>query len=131
MTSTPAAVRHHACLMVVALLAIAAPDAIADPLRFMRDPHIASGKIAFSYYGDIWIADGNGANARRLTHHIARDVTPRFSPDGQWVAFTSDRFGNDDVFVVPVTGRCLQPCRTIPNPSRRTRHLRRTVRIRG
>jgi tricorn protease len=40
----------------------------------------------------------------RLTAHVARDSFPRFSPDGRFVAFSSNRYGNDDVFVVPVTG---------------------------
>ena len=40
----------------------------------------------------------------RLTAHVARDAFPRLSPDGRWVAFTSDRFGNNDVFVMPATG---------------------------
>ena len=26
---------------------------------------------------------------------------PRFSPDGKWIAFSSNRYGNNDVFVVP------------------------------
>src|SRR5690606_8759718 len=33
-----------------------------------------------------------------------RDTAPRFSPDGQWIAFSSDREGNMDVWVVPAEG---------------------------
>ncbi len=76
----------------------------AEPIRFMRDPHVAGDRIAFSYRGDIWLADRNGSDPRRLTNHMARDVAPRFSADGQWVAFSSDRFGNYDVWVLPVEG---------------------------
>src|SRR5262245_17237089 len=54
--------------------------------------------------GDIWRADENGANVQRITAHRARDTTPRFSPDGQWIAFSSDREGNLDVWVVPAIG---------------------------
>jgi tricorn protease len=78
--------------------------ALAAPLKFMRDPHIAHGLIVFAYQSDIWIAAADGANPRRLTAHPANDWSPRFSPDGQQVAFSSDRTGNADVFVVPVTG---------------------------
>jgi tricorn protease len=35
---------------------------------------------------------------------VARDVGARFSPDGQWIAFTSNRMGNNDVYVVAVSG---------------------------
>jgi tricorn protease len=88
---------------VVMTLALAV-TAAADPIKFARYPHVSHGKIAFSYHGDIWIANVDGSNPMRLTAHVGRDIFPRFSPDGQLVAFTSDRFGNADVFVVPVTG---------------------------
>ncbi|MGW8267663.1 MAG: S41 family peptidase [Longimicrobiales bacterium] len=76
----------------------------AEPIRFMRDPHVAGDLILFSYQGDIWVAARDGSSPRRLTNHIARDVAPRFSPDGRSVAFSSDRFGNYDVWLVPVEG---------------------------
>jgi tricorn protease len=76
-----------------------------EPIRFARYAHVANdGRLAFTYHDDIWIADADGANPRRLTAHVARDMMPRFSPDGQWIAFTSNRYGNNDVFVMPVTG---------------------------
>ena len=77
----------------------------ADPIKFVRYPHISNnGQIAFSYHGDIWIANTDGTDARRLTAHVARDTFPRFSPDGQWIAFNSDRMGNTDIWVVPTVG---------------------------
>jgi tricorn protease len=85
------------------LLAGAAPLA-DEPIRFVRTPHAARGMITFAYHDDIWVADADGRNARRLTTHVAREINPRFSPDGNWVAFSSNRMGNYDVFVVPVTG---------------------------
>ena len=88
------------------LCALVAPAlASAEPIRFARYPAISNdGTIAFSYHGDIWLANSDGSNPRRLTAHIARDINPRFSPDGKWVAFSSNRMGNNDVFVVPATG---------------------------
>jgi tricorn protease len=81
-----------------------ASAALAAPIKFARYPHINKGKIAFSYHGDIWVANDDGLNPRRLTAHVAADVYPRFSPDGKRIAFTSDRMGNNDVWVVPVEG---------------------------
>src|SRR5690606_12270620 len=96
------------CLTRVAGLLLATAllvsPAFADPIKFARHPHVSHGKIAFSYHGDIWIANVDGSNPVRLTAHVGRDIFPRFSPDGKLVAFTSNRYGNDDVFVVPVTG---------------------------
>ena len=97
------ALRFRLLLASAAFAALPATGS-ADPIRLARDPHIHGGTIAFSYHGDIWLADANGANPRRLTSHVARDANPRFSPDGRWVAFSSNRMGNYDVFVVPVTG---------------------------
>lgn len=89
----------------VLLFLFSAATVMADPIKFVRYPHVSNdGTIAFSYHGDIWVADGNGDNARRLTAHVARDTFPRFSPDGKWIAFNSDRMGNDDIWVVPVAG---------------------------
>src|SRR5688500_2158769 len=86
-------------------LLVLATNVAAEPIRFARYPHVSNdGTIAFSYHGDIWLVNGDGANPRRLTAHIARDINPRFSPDGRWVAFSSNRMGNNDVYVVPVTG---------------------------
>ncbi len=72
--------------------------------RLLRHPSYANGKVAFSYLGDIWIAHEDGTGVQRLTDHRAREVFPRFSPDGNWVAFSSDREGNYDVYVVAAAG---------------------------
>ena len=82
----------------------ASSQAAKDPIRFMRDPHVAGDLIAFSYQGDIWLAARDGSSPKRLTNHIGRDVAPRFSADGRWVAFSSDRFGNYDIWLIPVEG---------------------------
>ncbi len=93
-----------------ALAALAIPlssqaQAQPEPVRFARYAHVANdGTLAFTWQDDIWVADQNGGNPRRLTAHVARDFMPRFSPDGQWIAFTSNRLGNNDIYVVPVSG---------------------------
>ena len=90
--------------ILVLLAALVAAPAAADPIKFARYPHVAHGKIAFSYHGDIWVANADGTHPTRVTAHVGRDTFPRFSPDGKFIAFSSNRFGNDDVFVIPVTG---------------------------
>src|ERR1700681_821187 len=72
--------------------------------KLTRYPSYHQGRIAFSYMGDIWTADENGGNVQRLTVHAARDIYPRFSPDRKWIAFSSDRNGNLDVFIIPAKG---------------------------
>ena len=78
--------------------------AFAREARLVRYPSYANGRIAFTYLGDIWTADENGQNVQRLTVNKARDAYPRFSPDGKWIAFSSDRNGSLDVFVIAANG---------------------------
>jgi tricorn protease len=78
--------------------------ALGREARLVRYPSYNNGRIAFTYLGDIWTADENGGNIQRLTVNKARDAYPRFSPDGKWIAFSSDRNGNLDVFIIPATG---------------------------
>src|SRR6185503_2273483 len=79
----------------------AGPTLAQGQARLLRHPTYSKGKIAFSYLGDIWIANEDGSEVRRLTDHTARDVYPRFSPDGTLIAFSSNREGNNNLYVVP------------------------------
>src|SRR5579885_1235256 len=88
---------------LLALLALSSL-ATAKEARLIRYPHYHDGRVTFSYLGDIWVANEDGTNIQRLTVNRARDVYPRFSPDGKWIAFSSDRNGNLDVFIIPSTG---------------------------
>src|SRR3954470_10331716 len=78
--------------------------ASAREAKLVRYPSYSNGRIAFTYLADIWVADENGQNVQRLTVNKARDAYPRFSPDGKWIAFSSDRNGNLDVYVMPSSG---------------------------
>lgn len=56
-------------------------------------------EIIFDFLGDLYVMPISGANgtegrfAEKLTSGIAWDMQPRFSHDGNWIAFTSDRNG--------------------------------------
>ncbi|HEX2271015.1 MAG TPA: hypothetical protein VHH35_15830, partial [Pyrinomonadaceae bacterium] len=91
-------------LFATAIFLFAAISAFGREARLVRYPHYHNGRIVFSYLGDIWTADENGQNIQRLTVNRARDVYGRFSPDGKWIAFSSDREGNLDVYLMPATG---------------------------
>lgn len=54
--------------------------------------------IAFSYKGDIYTVPTSGGRAQQITSHHAFDTTPVWSPDGQTIAFASDRNGSLDVY---------------------------------
>jgi tricorn protease len=90
-------------LLVLALLATAAPLA-AQGTRLLRQPTLSGDAIAFAYAGDLWITGLAGGGARRLTATPAVESDPHFSPDGQWLAFTSARDGVGSVYVMPAAG---------------------------
>jgi len=94
-------------LATSALVATAgAQDAAPAKLnaRLMQMPAVSTDQIAFVYAGDIWLAPRAGGAAFRLSSPRGAESFPRFSPDGQWLAFTGNYDGNEDVYVLPVTG---------------------------
>ena len=78
----------------------------AQDSPFVFNPSLNSdgSKLAFSYQGDIWASDVDGNNAVRLTIHEAYEGNPQWSPDDSKIAFSSDRYGNNDIFVIPSPG---------------------------
>ena len=61
-------------------------------------------KIVFDLLGDLYVMPITGGRAKALTHSLAWDMQPRFSPDGRWIAFTSDQGGGDNIWVMPAAG---------------------------
>ncbi len=72
--------------------------------RLMSQPSIGQNHIAFIYAQDLWVANLDGSQPRRLTVDEGVESNPHFSPDGKTIAFTANYDGNADVFVVPVEG---------------------------
>jgi tricorn protease len=89
---------------LTALLLLLTGPARAAEIKLPRHPDYHSGKIVFSYRGDLWTVREDGSQPQRLTAHRSPSVHPRFSPDGKWIAFSSARYGNHDVFVMPAEG---------------------------
>ncbi|MCG8348147.1 MAG: S41 family peptidase [Chloroflexales bacterium] len=76
---------------------------------YFRTPALSpDGKqLAFIYASDIWLAAADGGAAERLTAHPAAHFTPRFSPDGTLLAFSSDRVGAGDIYTLPLAGGAI------------------------
>jgi tricorn protease len=60
--------------------------------------------VAFSFQGDIWTVSSKGGKATRLTIHEAYESNPIFSPDGNKIAFTGARYGNNDIYTIAIDG---------------------------
>lgn len=96
-----------ASLLLASLLALpATADAMPNTqdTRFVAEPALSARHIAFTYAGDIWVADRNGREVRRLTSDLGEESSPVFSPDGNWIAFNAQYEGNTDVYIVSVAG---------------------------
>jgi tricorn protease len=96
--------KKTAVFFATALFFVTAISTFGREARLVRYPHYHNGRVVFTYLGDIWTADENGQNVQRLTVNRARDVYARFSPDGKWIAFSSERNGNLDVYLIPSGG---------------------------
>ena len=63
-----------------------------------------SGRLAYFFRSEIWVANADGSNARQLTASPGLDRSPSWSPDGARIAFASDRSGSSKIFVMNADG---------------------------
>ncbi|HSO22580.1 MAG TPA: hypothetical protein VLT81_06715, partial [Chondromyces sp.] len=90
-----------------AAVCLASPGASAidtADTRFLSQPAIGGGHLAFVYANDLWVAEADGRHPRRLTSDEGVESNPVFSPDGEWIAFDAQYDGNTDVYIVSTRG---------------------------
>ena len=92
------------CLTIVGILTVLTVLPGGAQTRLLRFPDVHGDRVVFVYAGDLWMASTEGGSATRLTAHPGLEVFPKFSPDGQWVAFTGQYDGDEQVYVVPAAG---------------------------
>jgi tricorn protease len=90
-------------LSLVAVASAAAANA-AEDTRLLSMPAVSAKKVAFVYGEDLWTADLDGKNPKRLTTDMGIEAYPVFSPDGAILAFSAQYDGNLDVYTIPVEG---------------------------
>jgi len=95
---------HTRILLLVVCFLLSVTSAFSQGTRLLRQPALSSTHIAFAYGGDIWVSDLDNQKVLRLTSTPAVESNPQFSPDGQWIAFNSNRSGNQAVYIVSVEG---------------------------
>ena len=60
--------------------------------------------IVFELLGDIYAVPATGGDAALLAGGRAWDRQPRFSPDGQWIAYASDKDGTSNLWIMRADG---------------------------
>lgn len=91
-------------LTLCAALTLCGTLTAAAQTRLLRFPDLYGDKVVFTHAGDLWTASAKGGTATRLTAHPGQELFPRFSPDGQWIAFTGQYDGDEQVYVIPASG---------------------------
>ncbi|HEY0683456.1 MAG TPA: PDZ domain-containing protein [Steroidobacter sp.] len=96
----------HTTLLALLGLAVAPLGHAADAgnTRMLSSPAVRGQNLAFVYDNDIWLTSLSGGSARRLTQAPGRESALRFSPDGQWLAFSANYGDNTDIYVMPAQG---------------------------
>ena len=76
-----------------------------------ENPESSAADVAASYLeSNIYIAEAASGNARAVTQFEgALTDSPTWSPDGAWLAFSTDAGGIADVWLVEVAGGAVQP----------------------
>ena len=93
-------------ILGVAALILSLNVSAANDTAWMRHCAISpdGSQIAFSFKGDIYTVPVNGGRASQLTTNPSHDTYPIWSPDGQQIAFASNRLGSMDIYVVNKEG---------------------------
>ena len=93
-------------ILTAIVMMVATTVAVAENIRFASHPSLSpDGKqIYFSYDGDIYTVPVGGGQATAVITMPGVQDSPLVSPDGKWLAFSSDIQGNNDVYIVPVGG---------------------------
>ena len=90
--------------VITSVILSSALQAEVQKRGIFRYPDVHEDLVAFSYGGDIWRVPTEGGIARRLTIHDGDEVSPKFSPDGQKIAFIGEYDGNADIYVMNLHG---------------------------
>ena len=72
--------------------------------RMLRYPDVGKTHIAFSYANDLWLVPRGGGEAVPVTSPAGFEESPRFSPDGETLAFVGNYDGGRDIYTISVKG---------------------------
>jgi tricorn protease-like protein len=79
-------------------------SALHAQTKLLRFPDVRGDKVVFTHGGDLWLASTFGGLASRLTAHPGLELFAKFSSDGKWISFTGLYDGDEQVYIIPLTG---------------------------
>jgi len=71
---------------------------------YYRYPTVFQDNVVFVSEDDLWQVPVSGGRSIRLTSNLGEVTSPRFSPDGKWLAFTGKEEGHTEVYIMPGDG---------------------------
>jgi tricorn protease len=92
-----------AVLFLAAMCAASQSRAAEENPLLVQSPTMSKTQIVFAYGGYLWSVPREGGEARQLTTN-GHEHGPKFSPDGNWIAFSGQYDGNVDAYVMPADG---------------------------
>ena len=94
------------CAFIAAITSITATAYAQGDSYFTAYPSLTPDDqtVIFSYEADLWKVSAAGGSANRITAMAGDEINPKVSPDGKWLAFSSNQFGNYDVYIMPIAG---------------------------
>ena len=92
-------------LLLAALISLWAQAGAQIP-GFAKDPAISpDGKqVCFVLDDDLWLVPFSGGTAHRITNTPSAEWSPQWSPDGNWIAFNSNREGQTYPYLISAKG---------------------------
>lgn len=99
--------RHHNYhLLLLLMLVFSSFTLFALEAPFAGDPAISPDgeQVCFVYDNDLWVVSFSGGVPRRITNTPSNEWNPHWSPDGASIAFSSNRDGNNFIYIIPATG---------------------------
>jgi dipeptidyl aminopeptidase/acylaminoacyl peptidase len=104
-------------------ITISEAEPVTQGTKHVTDPDLSPNEewFACSSQGetqeDIVLIKSDGSEQRQLTNDVFRDRSPRWSPDGQRIAFYSDRSGRFEIWTINADGTGLQQLSYTSGPS--------------
>ena len=92
--------------LILALAVMICLQGQSQAVYFAQSPTLTpdASYIIFSYDSDLWKVDAKGGMAQRITAMDGIESRPSVSPDGKWLAFSSNQYGNNDIYIMSMDG---------------------------